>query len=156
MALASVGLGIFLLIVAAELIPGVTRQANDAPNPIIALAGLVFIIAGCMVFLGSKSRANDLLAAVLCALFGVIAAWVSLFGASGGFSGGLPFVGHESNISIARVAFGLGSIMCFALAAWAFMRFARTTHLQDEVAVPLTNSTTDSTSSDDNGKDGSL
>ena len=124
-ALLCVGIGVFLLLLASELIPGLQRQASDAPNSIIALAGLVFFIAGCMVFLGAESRANDLLAGLLCLSFGLIGAWVAFLSPSEGFSGGLPFVSRESNVSIARVVFGAGSLVCLAIAAWAFRRFIR-------------------------------
>jgi len=120
-----VGIGVFLLLLASELIPGLQRQSSDAPNSIIALAGLVFFVAGCMAFLGTGSRANDLLAGILCLAFALIGAWVALLSPNEGFSGGLPFVSYDSNVTIARVAFGSGSLICFAIAIWAFRRFIR-------------------------------
>lgn len=119
-----VGLGAFLLLVAGDLIPGLEPRPDDAPSPIIALSGLVFIIAGCMTILGSRARTSDLLAGILCLTFGIIGAWVSLRGSDQGFSGGVPFLPPEFNVRLARGAFGVGSLICFMLAFWALRRFA--------------------------------
>lgn len=107
-------------------------QPGNAPIAIIILSGLAFVIAGCMVFLGTKSRANDLLAAFLCLIFGIIGSWVAFLSPSEGFSGGVPFVSNESNVSIARVVFGIGALMCFAIAVWALTRFIRAASHTDD------------------------
>ena len=119
-----VALGLFLLLIAAGVIPTSDAQ-SQAPNSIIALCGVVFVIAGCMAILGTQSRVNDMLAALLCLIFGIVAAWVSLFGSSDGFSGGIPFFSNEANVKIARIAFGVGSLICFAMSGWALKRFSR-------------------------------
>jgi hypothetical protein len=80
-----------------------------------------------MAYLGRRSRANELMAAMLLLLFGAVGAWVSLFSPSEGFSGGIPFVPYESNVTLARVMFGIGALICFALSIWAFRRFVRYT-----------------------------
>ena len=128
----SIALGAFLLLVASALVPGIERQAHDAPNTIIALAGLVFVIAGCMARLGQQSRVNDLLAAILLPVFGVIAAWVAWFSPSEGFSGGVPLVSDETNVSIARAFFGMGALLCFAMTIWALRRFIRSLSRTDD------------------------
>ena len=122
--LVCVALGLFLLLIAVGVFPASEAQPQ-APDSIIALCGVVFIIAGCMAYLGTRSRVNDLLAAILCLIFGIVGAWVSLFSSSDGFSGGIPFVSNDSNVAIARVVFGAGSLMCFAISAWALKRFLR-------------------------------
>lgn len=98
---------------------------RDAPDFVIAMCGSAFIIAGGMVLVGRRSRVNDLFAAILCLLFGATGVWVALFSPSDGFSGGLPLISNEANIRLARWVFGLGSLVCFAMAAWAFKRFFR-------------------------------
>ena len=115
--------GIFLIVVAGEWFDNLKPQPNDAPNAIIALAGLVFVIAGLMVFVGQQSRMNDILAAILCAIFGVMGVWVAFISSDHGFSGGIPFVSRETHIIIGRAMFGLGSIISFALSIWALRRF---------------------------------
>lgn len=123
MSITCIALGIFLLLVASGFVPELKPQANDAPAPIIGLSGLVFVIAGFMVFLGTQAKTNDLLAAILCLIFGVIGAWVSIGGSDQGFSGGLPFLPSEVNNKLARGAFGLGSLVCFMITIWALRRF---------------------------------
>jgi len=120
-----VSIGVFLFLVASELIPGTTPQEGDAPNAIIALSGLVFVIGGCMILLGQESRTNDLLAAALCVVFGVVGGWIAVFAPSGGFYGGLPFLSPVANETLARVVFATGSVLCFGIAVWALKRFRR-------------------------------
>ena len=123
-ALLCIALGGFLALVAGGLIES-DPTGRHAPDFIIALCGSVFIIAGIMILVGRQSRINDLLAAILCMTFGIIGAWVAIYGASEGFSGGLPFISDEANTRLARGAFGLGSLSCFAISGWAFKRFYR-------------------------------
>jgi hypothetical protein len=118
-----IALGAFLLLVAGEFIPGAEPRADDAPNAIIALSGLVFVIAGFMAYVGRQSRTNDLLAALLCLVFGVIGGWVAVAGSDEGFSGGIPFLSSAANVKLARGLFGFGSLICFLIAAWALNRF---------------------------------
>jgi hypothetical protein len=117
-------LGGFLILVACGLISDDPSQRH-APDLIIALSGSVFIIAGSMVLVGHQSRYNDLLAAILCLMFGAIGAWVAFLSPSEGFSGGLPLVSKEFNILFGRWVFGFGSIVCFAISGWALTRFFR-------------------------------
>jgi len=83
-----------------------------APVWILCLAGAVFALAGlALVF-----RTHDIFVCVLGNLiilcFAGIGAWVSLFGPSAQFSGGIPLLSPESNVTIARVAFGCGALLC--------------------------------------------
>ena len=123
-ALLCIALGIFLVLVAGGLIDDDPAKRH-APDFIIALCGSVFIIAGIMILVGHQSRVNDLLAAVLCMTFGIIGAWVAIYGASEGFSGGLPLLSDGTNTKLARGVFGLGSLFCFAISGWAIKRFYR-------------------------------
>jgi hypothetical protein len=93
---------------------------RHAPDFVIALCGFAFVIAGCMVLVGRQSRLNDLLAAILCLLFGATGAWVGIYGPSEGFSGGIPLISNEANVRLARWVFGVGSLVCFAISGWAF------------------------------------
>ena len=122
MALLCMALGGMLLLVAGGFFIDNPDQQN-APDFVIAMCGSAFIVAGCMILVGRRSLFNDLLAAILCLLFGATGAWVALFSPSDGFSGGLPLISSEANIRLARWVFGLGSLVCFALAAWALKRF---------------------------------
>ena len=123
-ALLCIALGSFLVLVACGLI-GSDSNHRHAPDLIIALSGAVFVFAGIMILVGRQSRFNDLLAAILCMTFGVIGAWIAIYGASEGFSGGLPLLSDEANTMLARGVFGLGALLCFAISGWAFTRFYR-------------------------------
>ena len=112
-----------LLILVALGVISTSPGQRYAPDSIIAICGGAFVIAGCMVLVGRQSGFNDLLAAVLCLLFGATGAWVAIYGSSEGFSGGIPFMSYEANVRLARWMFGLGSLVCLAIAAWAFKRF---------------------------------
>lgn len=96
----------------------------DTPPWVVVAAGLAFVIAGFMILLAAHSRANDLLAGVLLLLFGIMGVWVAVFSSSDGFSGGLPFLARELNITLGRWLFGLGSLISFAMCAYAFRRAA--------------------------------
>ena len=109
-----------LLILVALGVIATSPGQRHAPDFIIAFSGLAFVIAGCMVLVGRQSRFNDLLAAVLCLLFGATGAWVAVYGPSEGFSGGIPLLSNEANVRLARWVFGLGSLVCFAISGWAF------------------------------------
>ena len=119
--LVTIALGFYPIALGFGLLP--TGEAGlSTPSWIVVAAGLVFVIAGFMILLARHPRANNLLAGILLLLFGVIGAWVSLFGSGDNMTGGLPFLPHELNARLGRVLFGLGSLLCFAMSVYAFRR----------------------------------
>jgi len=116
-----IAVGALPLSIALGLLP-VDEADVHAPMWVVAISGIVFLIAGCMIFLGNHSWANDLLAGILCLLFGVIGVWVALFSSSEGFSGGVPLLSNAANVTLARWVFGGGALICFAISAYAFRR----------------------------------
>lgn len=121
MGLVCIALGCYPLSIALGLLP-VDEAKLMAPMWVVAMSGIVFVIAGGMILSGNHSWANDLLAGILCLLFGIMGAWVSLFSASEGFSGGVPLLPHESNVTLGRWMFGIGALISFAISAYAFRR----------------------------------
>lgn len=121
MGLLCIALGFYPLSIALGLLP-VDEVKVMAPMWVIALSGIVFVIAGGMILLGNHSWANDLLAGILCLLFGIMGTWVSLFSSSEGFSGGVPLLSPESNVTLGRWMFGIGALLSFAISAYAFRR----------------------------------
>jgi hypothetical protein len=121
MGLACIALGCYPLSISLGILP-VDEAKVMAPAWVVAMSGIVFVIAGGMILLGNRSWANDLLAGILCLLFGIMGTWVSLFSASEGFSGGMPLLPHESNVTLGRWMFGIGALVCFAISAYAFRR----------------------------------
>jgi hypothetical protein len=116
-----IALGLLPISIALDWLP-VAEASLHAPPWVVALSGAVFLIGGCMILLTNHTWANDLLAALLCLPFGIIAAWAALFGASDAFSGGLPFLSHEANVVLGRWVFGVGAIICFVISAYAARR----------------------------------
>jgi len=116
-----IALGAFPLSIALGLLP-VDEADVYAPMWVVAVSGLVFLIAGCMIILGNHSWANDLLAGILCLLFGVVGVWVALFSPSEGFSGGVPLLSNAANVTLARWVFGFGALISFSISVYAFRR----------------------------------
>jgi len=94
-----------------------------APMWVVAVGGTIFILAGFMILLGQRSRFTNLLASLLCACFGCVGAWISLFAPPQDFSGGIPFMPDAFNLILARWIFGLGAAMSFAISIFAFRQF---------------------------------
>ncbi|MGB5624908.1 MAG: hypothetical protein WBM61_04185 [Woeseiaceae bacterium] len=121
MGLGCIALGCYPLSISLGILP-VDEAKVMAPAWVVAMSGIVFVIAGGMILVGNRSWANDLLAGILCLLFGIMGTWVSLFSASEGFSGGIPLLPHDSNVALGRWVFGIGALVCFAISAYAFRR----------------------------------
>ena len=121
LALIAIACGGFALLAAAGVVP--IETSNDTPLWVIGLVGAIFVIAGIMIFLRNYSRALDLFAAVLLAAFTLVAGWITFYSSPEGFSGGIPFLPHAMNVSVARGMFGFGALMCFAGFLYALKRF---------------------------------
>lgn len=121
LALVAIACGGYILLIASGVIDA--KPSTSTPHWVLGLAGLVFVIAGCMIFLRNHSRVLDLLAAVLLAGFTLIAGWITFYSSSEGFSGGIPFLPSDTNVSLGRIMFGLGTFMCFAGFLYALKRF---------------------------------
>ena len=111
--------GLIIIALSLDLLP-VDDSMFGAPVWVVGIAGSIFTITGLMILLGEKSKINNLLAAFLLTGMGLIGGWVGLFGSDEGFSGGIPFLPETVNISLARSLFGMGALICFLMAAYAF------------------------------------
>lgn len=100
-------------------------SSTNAPMRIVGMAGMIFIIAGCMILLRQHGRLVDVLAALICFIFAIVGVWVSIFSPSQGISGGLPFVSEELNIILARGVFGFGVIVTSLMCIYAIRRALR-------------------------------
>jgi hypothetical protein len=109
------------LLAASGVIP--VHIANNTPIWVIGLVGVMFVIAGIMIFLRNYSRALDLFAAIILAAFTLIAGWITFHASSEGFSGGIPFLPSDMNVSVARFMFGLGALLCSGGFLYALKRF---------------------------------
>lgn len=109
------GTGAAIILASVDIIP-IDEADLHAPHWVLGLCGLVFSLAGVMIFLGDQSKWNNLLAGILIFSMGSIGGWIALFGSGSNFSGGIALLSNESNTSLARWVFGIGSVICFATA----------------------------------------
>lgn len=116
------GTGLFIILVAIDIIP-IDENDLNAPRWVLGMCGFVTSLAGIMVITGQSSKWNNLLAAVLIISMGTIGVWVALFSASENFSGGIPMLSETANISLSRWVFGIGAVICFAIAGYALKLF---------------------------------
>ena len=103
---------------ATELLPADAAMLR-APMWVIFLCGVVFVLGGAMLLVDRNSRLNALCASLLLLVMGVIGAWVALLGPAAGFSGGIAFLPHAYNVTLARWVFGLGALVSFMMLAYA-------------------------------------
>ena len=95
-------------------------QSGDAPDWVILLCGVIFIISGLMMLIGQfNERLKDFLAALFTGIMGTVGLWVAAFSSDEGMGGGLAFLAREQNILIARCVFGIGAIFTFLLCGYA-------------------------------------
>ena len=121
LALVAIACGGYALLAASGVLP--VQTANNTPVWVVGLVGVMFVIAGVMIFLRNYSRALDLFAAIILASFTLIAGWITFHASSEGFSGGIPFLPNDMNVSFARVMFGFGALLCFGGFLYALKRF---------------------------------
>jgi hypothetical protein len=121
LALVAIACGGYALLAASGVLP--VQISNDTPVWVVGLIGMVFVIAGVMIFLRNYSRALDLFAAIVLASFTLITGWIAFHASSEGFSGGIPFLPNDMNVALARVMFGLGALLCFGGFLYALKRF---------------------------------
>jgi hypothetical protein len=125
LAFVAIACGVFALLGASDVLP--MQTANDTPMWVVGLIGVMFVIAGIMIFLRNYSRALDFFAAIVLASFTLIFGWITVFASPEGFSGGIPFLPNDMNVLFARIMFGLGALMCFGGFLYAVKRFFRRT-----------------------------
>ena len=121
LALVAIACGGYALLAASGVLD--VQTANNTPVWVIGLVGVMFVIAGVMIFLRNYSRALDLFAAIILASFTLVTGWITFHASSEGFSGGIPFLPNDMNVSLARVMFGLGTLLCFGGFLYALKRF---------------------------------
>jgi hypothetical protein len=124
------GAGLYFTLIGLGVLPVPGGRSNlHGPLWLALLIGLTILLAGVAAFIQSMGPANAtgdlpadaplwmraaqyLIGVMMFACFATIGTWVAFAGDSRYFSGGMPFVG-SLNVSIARVAFGLGALICW-------------------------------------------
>jgi hypothetical protein len=123
--------GLYFMLVGFGVLatPGGPRNLH-APLWVVQLIGLIFVLAGAAIVIQGMGHANGsgelpadapqwmraaqyFIGVVVFACFALIGSWVAIGGESRQFSGGIPFVSSLTNVSLARVMFGLGAAICW-------------------------------------------
>lgn len=91
-----------------------------APLWVLGMCGAVFVMAGILMLMNEKSVLSGIFGGILCLCFAAIGGWVALYAPSEGFDGGVPLLPDAANSTIARLLFGSGALMSFAIAIAAF------------------------------------
>lgn len=106
-----VAVGLAIVAVATGIIPSDPAKFH-APKWIVGLCGFAFAAAGFKLVTINRPAVSRWVGPVLVACFGVIGLWVGLFGEASQFSGGIPLVSAETNVSVARWTFGgIGAVL---------------------------------------------
>lgn len=122
--------GLYGILIGFEVLP-VPGGRNSLHGPLwlATLIGLLVMLAGAACILQGIGRANAhaelpadapfwmraaqyLIGVALFADFAVLGTWIAFLGEGRHFSGGTPFLGG-SNVSLARIMFGFGALVCW-------------------------------------------
>lgn len=89
------------------------------PRFVLALAGVLVCAAGGMAWFRDDAIRNNGFAVVFLGVSAWIGFWVAFRGDPEHMSGGLPILPHEINMSLGRLAFGVGAVISTSLAVYA-------------------------------------
>ena len=121
MAFVSIFIGVIFILMGVGIIP-FERQPNEAPKFVLAVCGGIFGMAGLMSLMENHTKYLNLMASILIAMMGSVGAYVALYGESGNMSGGIGILSNSANITLGRVMFGFGAIICFAISVHALRK----------------------------------
>lgn len=107
-------LGLSVCLIGIGVIPYDPDKIH-APVWVIVTGGGVFVLGGLAVVFQRKTLLVSVLGNLLVIAFAAVAAWVAVSGPAAQFSGGIPFLSHEWNVTIARYVFGIGSLLCLLM-----------------------------------------
>lgn len=127
--------GLYFILVGVSVlpIPGGPGKLH-APLWVVGCAGLIFLFAGAAVLVQGIGKANasgellpgapfwlrvaqHVIVGGIFACFAMIGSWIAVFGEARQFSGSLSILGlgfgFDMGVAIARVAFGIGALICW-------------------------------------------
>lgn len=131
----SIGIGLAIaglcgVLIGFEVLPVPGGRDNlHGPLWLATLLGVIGLLAGAACFIQGFGRADAsaelpadapfwlraaqyLIGVALFATFAVLGTWVTFAGDARHFSGGIPFLGGY-NVSLARIMFGFGALICW-------------------------------------------
>jgi hypothetical protein len=122
--------GVYIMLVGVAVLPVPGGPSNlHAPLWVVIFVGLVFFLAGAALLLQGVGKANaqaelpadapawmgavqQLIGVAIFASFAMIASWIAIGGDPRQFSG--SFMGLGIGVSIARIAFSISALICWA------------------------------------------
>lgn len=124
-----IGTGLFIVLIAGDVIR-VDPDTIHSPRWVLAAAGMVFMIGGVMAGAGpTHALLNDVLAGVLIGCMASIATWIAFGPGEREFTGSVSLgpvaIGGESGASVGRIAFGVSSILLWALVVFVVHRVVK-------------------------------
>ena len=115
--------GTYVFALASGLAP---KESIHSPMPIIWLAGFIFFAGGSLALLQEQKQKQafwrEIMAVLILTAMGVIGLWVAIYGADQVTQKGLPVSTPENNKLMARIIFGIGSLITWSMAIWATKR----------------------------------
>ncbi|UTW47284.1 hypothetical protein [Bacterioplanoides sp. SCSIO 12839] len=100
------------------------KASPGTPQWVVTVAGFVIVIAGVMTLIKDKhSKWNDLLAALFCSAMGSVGGWIALFVDESQISGSGKLMTSITGLPTGKIAFGIGAVICFWMAAYALTLF---------------------------------
>ncbi len=106
--------GIVVALLAIDVIQ-VDPKTVHVPNWVLGLLGLLFVGGGLATIANPQSSLASWSAGTVVISITVVFAWVSLYGPAEQFSGDLPFLSRETNVTIARIVFGCVALLGLAI-----------------------------------------
>lgn len=95
-----------------------------APSTILFLLGIAFLAGGLAIVFRTNERVT-LALVVVPASFLVVGIWIAFFGDPDQFSGRIFLLSRDNNVTLSRLAFGLGAVLVLALLALALRHLIR-------------------------------
>lgn len=103
-------IGSIICLIATGVIDYPADQIH-APGWIVFLAGAIFTLGGLAIIFRSKPILVSIIGNLMVAVFAIIGVWVAIWSSSEGFSGGIPFLPRELNVTLGRWVFGVGAVI---------------------------------------------
>lgn len=115
-------LGLYPIAFALKIFP--TGDASGyAPMWMAFWSGLILVWGGTLMLVRRYAKINTLCMAGLLTALGTVSTWNSLFSPDEGFAGSFGGLTEDQNVVLARWAFGLAAIACFAFSGYAIQQF---------------------------------
>lgn len=117
-------LGLYLGVISI-LPPEIIQGSLNIPRWILFLLALLFGAASLLTFQNPEQRGSNLLAAGIFFILAISGAWIALYGSPASFSGGFSRLSPQTNLTLARIAFGAGAALNLGLGIYASRRYFR-------------------------------